>query len=284
MITRRSFLATASLAAAGSLPVVAGERDAFTFGLTPVLVTDDRELLGHLRAYLEQRLGLPVKLVQRRTYQEITALLLAGQLDAAWICGYPYVVHRAALGLVGVPVWKGRPLYQSYLIVSANRGAGGLTDLRGDIHAFSDPDSNSGYLVTRTRLAEMGETPESFFARSFFTYGHRNVVRAVAAGLAQSGSVDGYVWEVLRSTEPDLVVPTKPVQKSDWLGFPPVAALGSRMDEPVIRAFTDALRAMADDADGRAVLGLLHLDGFTAAEPSLFDGIAAQVRFLGDRA
>jgi phosphonate transport system substrate-binding protein len=284
MITRRSFLVRASLAAAGGLPAVAGERDAFTFGLTPVLVTDDRQLLAHLRAYLEQRLRQPVKLVQRRTYQEITALLLAGQLDAAWICGYPYVVHRDVLALVGVPLWKGRPLYQSYLIVQADREAEGLSDLRGDIHAFSDPDSNSGYLVTRTRLAEMGESPQSFFARFFFTYGHRNVVRAVAAGLAQSGSVDGYVWEVLKATEPGLVAPTRPVQKSDWLGFPPVAALKSRMHEPAIRAFTDALRGMADDPDGRAVLTLLHLDGFAAADPSVFDGIAAQVRFLADRA
>jgi phosphonate transport system substrate-binding protein len=284
MITRRSFLITSSVAALAAPSVIAAERDAFTFGLTPVLVTDDRELLAHLRAYLEQRLGRPVKLVQRRTYQEITALLLAGQLDAAWICGYPYVVHRGALALVGVPVWKGQSLYQSYLIVRAEREARGLADLRGDIHAFSDPDSNSGYLVTRTRLAEMRKSPESFFARFFFTYGHRNVVRAVASGLAQSGSVDGYVWEVLKSTEPELVAPTKPVQKSDWLGFPPVAALKSRMNEPAVRAFTEALRTMTDDPDGRAVLALLHLDGFAAAEPSLFDGIAAQVRFLGERA
>lgn len=284
MISRRAFLMTASLVAAGSLPGPAGAREAFTFGLTPVMLTDDRQLLAHLRAYLEKRLGRPVQLVQRRTYQEITALLLAGQLDAAWICGYPYAVHRDALALVGVPVWKGRPLYQSYLIVQAERDAGGLPDLRGDIHAFSDPDSNSGYLVTRTRLAEIRESPESFFGRFFFTYGHRNVVRAVAARLAQSGSVDGYVWEVLKATEPELVAPTKPVQKSDWLGFPPVAALRSRMDEPAIRAFTDALRTMADDPDGRAVLALLHLDGFAAAEPSLFDGIAAQVRFLAERA
>ena len=69
---------------------------------------------------------------------------------------------------------------------------------------FPIPDSNSGYLVTRGLLADKGTSPEAFFRQFFYTYGHRNVVRAVAAGLAQSGSVDGYVWEVLQEVEPEL--------------------------------------------------------------------------------
>ncbi len=69
------------------------------------------------------------------------------------------------------------------------------------------PDSNSGFLVTRALLAENRFLPGGFFSRTFFTYGHRNVIRAVASGLAQSGSVDGYVWEVMREIEPELVTP-----------------------------------------------------------------------------
>jgi phosphonate transport system substrate-binding protein len=80
------------------------------FGLTPVFLTSDLELLAHLRAYLERATGRPVRLVTRRTYQEITTLLLSGQLDAAWICGFPFVANRARLALVAVPVWRGRPL------------------------------------------------------------------------------------------------------------------------------------------------------------------------------
>ncbi len=127
----------------------------------------------------------------RRTYQEITALLVSGQIHSAWICGYPFVQYRDALDLVATPSWNGRPLYQSYLIIPADRPADDWRDILGDTHAFSDPDSNSGYLVTRTLLAENGLMLDQFFARHFFTYGHRNVVRAVASRLALSGSVDG---------------------------------------------------------------------------------------------
>ena len=181
---------------AGVPPAVAAG-DELRFGLTPVFLTSDLELLDRLRSYLEHATGSPVRLVTRRTYQEITSLLLSGQLDAAWICGFPFVANQPRLALVAVPVWQGKPLYRSYLITGRDREAASLDDLRGDVHAFSDPDSNSGWLVTATALAGKGQTPERFFGRTIFTYGHRNVIRAVASGLAMSGSVDEYVYEVI---------------------------------------------------------------------------------------
>ena len=121
--------------------------------------------------------------------------------------------------LVAVPVWRGGPRYQSYLIVGTEDEAANLTDLRGGTHAFSDPDSNSGYLVTATDLHRLGEQVDSFFSRSIFTFGHRNVVRAVADGLVRSGSVDGYVWEALSVIEPELTSRTRVIARSEWLGF-----------------------------------------------------------------
>jgi phosphonate transport system substrate-binding protein len=145
------------------------------------------------------------------------------------------------------------------------------------VHAFSDPDSNSGYLVTRALLAENKLLPQAFFSRFFFTYGHRNVIRAVAAGLAQSGSVDGYVYEVMRETEPDLIRQTRIVRRSEWLGFPPVASPKSLTGDPRLARFADALMRMNENPEGRSVLQLLRLDGFITTEPSLFDTIAAKV-------
>jgi phosphonate transport system substrate-binding protein len=160
------------------------------FGLTPVFLDSDIELLAKLERYLTRRLDHPVTLVHRRTYQEITALLLSDQLDAAWICGFPFVQHPAELALVAVPLWRGKPLYQSYLITHKGMAASSIADLRGTVHAFSDPDSNSGFLVTRYLLTTMRERPESFFSRFFFTYGHRNVIRAPRTSSASRSSWD----------------------------------------------------------------------------------------------
>jgi len=285
-LDRRRLLA--GLAGAGALTLFAGRSLAETrevrFGLTPVFLTSDLELLTQLKTYLSGALDRPVTLVTRRTYQEITALLLSGQLDAAWICGYPFIQYRDRLSLVAVPVWRGRPLYQSYLIVDQNRDVEEINDLRGDIHAFSDPDSNSGHLVTQAALAEIGEIPDRFFSKTFFTYSHRNVVRAVASGLAQSGSVDGYVWEVMSELEPDLTGRTKIVRKSEWLGFPPIACAKTAERTDLVADIRRALVAMGEDEAGRKVLDLLRLDGFTPGDASLFDGIAHNyelVRSLG---
>lgn len=267
------------LAAAAGVTVAAPVRGstAFRFGLTPVFLTSDLELLTKLRRYLTRQLGEDVELVQRRTYEEITSLLVSGQIAAAWICGYPYVAYRSQLELVAVPVWHGQPLYQSYLIAKHGRGATRVEDLRGDVHAFSDPNSNSGYLVTAALLAELKSRPRDFFRQTFFTYGHRNVVRAVASGLAKSGSVDGYVWEVMREIEPDLTGRTEIVHRSDWLGFPPIACPKALAGSAAIARLRGALTGMTTDADGRDVLALLRLDGFASVPDSVFDTIAAKV-------
>lgn len=277
--TRRAFLSAASAAAVGLYaPRTWGETQApFKFGLTPVFLSNDLDLLRRLRTYLASHMDIAVELVTRRTYQEITALLVSGQIDAAWICGYPFIQFKAELDLVATPLWHGKPLYQSYLIASADRPADHWQALKGDIHAFSDPDSNSGFLVTRALLAADKLTPSRFFARSFFTYGHRNVIRAVASGLANSGSVDGYVYEVMRETEPDLIANTRIVRKSEWLGFPPIASPKSLAGDTRIARLQRALLDMSADPDGELILSLLRLDGFVIADPSLFDAIAAKV-------
>lgn len=273
--TRRALLAGAGACVAA--PAATRAQQPFRFGLTPVFLTSDLQLLEALQQYLSVAMNNEVQLVLKRTYQEITSQLLSGLLDAAWICGFPFVAYRRELELVAVPVWHGKPTYQSYLIVGADRDSGSIADLRGDIHAFSDPDSNSGYLVTRALLAEQGAKPQDFFRRTFFTFGHRNVVRAVAAGLAQSGSVDGYVWEVLTETEPELTRQTKPAWRSPWMGFPPIATSAGNVGSEGIARLRRALIGMPGDETGRSVLALLRLDGFTPGDPALFDSIAARV-------
>lgn len=250
------------------------------FGLTPVFLTSDLALLDALKAYLAGAMDRPVQLVSRRTYQEITALLVSRQLDAAWICGYPFVAFRNELALVAVPVWNGKPLYQSYLIVGRDTKAEKLVDLAGTVHAFSDPDSNSGYLVTRAALAEMGTSPTRFFRQFFYTYGHRNVIRAVSAGLGAGGSVDGYVYDVLAETDPELAANTRIIRKSELLGFPPIACAAEDAGSPTTVRLRDALLRMAVDPRGRTVLQMLRLDGFSEEAPDLFNGIAAKMKLV----
>ncbi|MBJ2153220.1 PhnD/SsuA/transferrin family substrate-binding protein [Paracoccus sp. IB05] len=237
MKSRRRALLMGLAAAAAPFVVTRGWAQGpapFRFALTPVFLDNDAAVISALRAALAEGMGQDIELVQRRTYQEISGALLDGSVDAAWTCGYPYLQHKTELSLLGVPVWRGQPLYQSYLIVAQDDPATALSDLRGGAHAFSDPDSNSGFLVTASDLARDGQTPDQFFSRVIFTYGHRNVVRSVAGGLTRSGSVDGYVWEALSSAEPDLTARTKVIVRSEWLPGNLLLRDHARCDRPLL--------------------------------------------------
>lgn len=277
LVRRRSLMAGA-VAAMIAGPVRA--QPVFRLGLTPVFLDNDAAVIDGLRLALSRGMGREIELVQRRTYQEITGLLLERSVDAAWLCGYPFLQHADVLDLVAVPVWRGGPRYQSYLIVADDDAATDLAALRGATHAFSDPDSNSGYLVTATDLIRMGARAETFFARSIFTFGHRNVVRAVADGLVRSGSVDGYVWEALATIEPELTARTRVVARSEWLGFPPVCTRRDSAGSEPIQALQEALLGLGQTEVGQRALASLQLDGFQPASTALFDGIAARMAVL----
>lgn len=251
-------------------------------GLTPVFLDDQLAFLNEWRAYLAAQFGQPVTFVQKGSYREIAEMLRQDALDFAWLCGYPYVRYRRQMRLLAVPLFNGKPLYQSYVIVPAtDTRTRSLADLRGKVFAYSDPDSNSGYLYPRFALVQAREDPSRFFARTFFTWGHRKVVQAVASGLAQGGAVDGYVWETLRLLHPDLTGRTRIVQRSPDFGFPPFVARSSLSGSE----FTGMQRVLLDMSgrpDGVAVLKRLNLDGFVPGEPSLFDGIARMMRALDE--
>ncbi len=112
VLSRRSvLLAAAAASALGGLPT-ARAVEAFNFGLTPLFLDNDIELLSMVERYLSARLARPVTLVKRRTYHEISAMLLSGQLDAAWICDDPYVQYQDKLALLAIPLYRRKPLYR----------------------------------------------------------------------------------------------------------------------------------------------------------------------------
>ena len=273
---RRTLLA--ALLAAGAtgpfgLGAIRADTGPLRIGITPVFLDNQTGFIDRWRDYLETRLDRPIEFKQRSTYRQIMDLLLGEDLDFAWICGYPYLRFQYALKLVAVPLYHGEPLYQSYLIVRADdRQTGSIADLKGRIFAYSDPDSNSGFLVPQYQISALGEDRESFFRKSFFTWSHEKVVAAVATGLADGGAVDGYVWDTLAVRNPELAGRTRIVSKSRKFGFPPIVASNTARDEET-RALQQALFGMAGDPEGQRLLGELNLDGFSQQDIALFSGI-----------
>ncbi|MGZ3268714.1 MAG: PhnD/SsuA/transferrin family substrate-binding protein [Croceibacterium sp.] len=288
---RRQLLLTgaiASVAASVGSPALAEARDSaastIRFGTTPVFLDDQDGFLARWSAYLSPAVGTRVLFVHRRSYRDIMGLLRSQELEAAWICGFPWVVNKQDLRGLSIPLYEGAPLYRSYLIVPASDVlTKSHADLAGKVFAYSDPDSNSGFLVPRTTMMRAGINPDHHFSRTFFTWGHKNVVRAVGDGLANGGSVDGYVWETLGRLAPALVAKTRVAWRSPLYGFPPLAVRGS-LEASTEQRLRAALFGMNGTPEGQALLGELNLTGFGPFRPEVFDSIANLVAVAAGRA
>lgn len=282
---RRALRQAAGLLLAGLAPPVRGQNRnrVIRIGTTAVILNDQVRFLDEWARYLQGQFGQPVSFVHRSRYREITELLLGDKLDFAWVCGYPYVSHRQALRLVAVPLYQAKPLYRSYLIVpNSDLKTDSFAELKGKIFAYSDPDSNSGFLVPQYEMLRAGLDPLTLFQKSFFTYAHGKVVAAVAKGIAHGGAVDGYVWETLALRTPELTRRTRVAAKSDEYGFPPLVARRS-IDEAEFRGMQKVLNGMADNPAGESLLKQLNLDGFVQPEERLFDGIGKILAYVSTR-
>ncbi len=246
------------------------------FALTAVVITENLRFLDQLGEYLEDKTGHKVEFVLRKTYREVMDLLESGSIDFAWICGYPYIQKRIPefLKLLTVPVYRGRPRYHSYIIVHNSSLNKKFSDLKGKTFAFSDPDSNSGYLYPLSLIAKRGEKFEEYFRLSLFTFNHTETVQAVAEQFVDGGAVDSYIWEYLAVFRPDLTEQTRIIVKSPSFGFPPIVSrLG--LDPDVIRLMKNTLQDMDQDKTGKNLLERLKLDSFDNFPDSIYNEIRA---------
>lgn len=274
------------LALTASLPAHAGSEEPerpLRIGLTPTFPHDQYQPLEKWRLYMERKLKRRVEFVRRDRYIETMDLLRLKKLDFAWICDYPYVYFKSQVRLLAVPVHKGRPYYQSYLIVPAtDTTTTSYAQLRNKVFAYTDPYSNTGYLTPRYQLQQAGEDPAHFFRKTFFAWSHRRVIEAVATGLADGGAVSSHVWDTLSIGKPELTAAIRVVGKSQEYGFAPFVAQASA-DDNEFRAMERLLLDMRTDEEGREMLRLLNLDGFIAGDARLFERTERVIRAVGEK-
>lgn len=280
-VTRRNFLGACAVLAMSPVRPAFSAR-ALRVGMTPAFLHTQHGLLADWRRYMEAKLDRPVEIVQRDSYRETMDMLRLDQLDFGWICSYPYVYLKKQLRLVAVPLYRSQPYYRAYLIVSASHPQiRGMEQLRGKVFAYADPYSLTGHLFPRYLLRQAGEDPAKYFAKTFFTYSHGKLIEAVADGVAQGGSVDGYVWDSLNALKPAITRRTLLVSQSPEFGFPPFVAHGAVANADFVAVQRMHL-GMRKDEKGNALLQQLNLNGFIQGSPNLYDGVAAMMRAFSE--
>lgn len=232
--------------------------------------------------YMSEKLHRPIELVQRRTYGEINDLVASGGVDIAFVCTGAYVVgsQQRGMELLVAPQVNGEALYYSYLIVPADSPATDLNDLRGKVFAFTDPISTTGRLYPTSLVQALGETPQTFFARTFFTYSHDKAIEAVANHVADGAAVDSLVYDFAVTRDPSLAQKVRIIHRSPPFGTPPVVVTPSI--RPQLRAeLQDLLLGLSDTPQGRAALTAIGVDRFVPVTDRDYDTVRQLVAQVG---
>jgi phosphonate transport system substrate-binding protein len=213
--------------------------------------------------YLSTELDRPVEAVQRRTYMEVNDLIENGEVDLAFVCTSSYLVGKQDFGmqLLVAPMVHGEASYRANIIIPADSSVKELADLRGKVFAFTDPISFTGRMYPTYQLQQMGETPEQFFKRTFFTYSHDDAINAVADGLADGASVDALILDFALKRDPDLAAKIQIIHTSEPFGIPPVV-VGPQIRPQLKAQLEEILLNMHTDSQGLTALQALDYDQF----------------------
>ena len=239
------------------------------------------DVYGDIITYLGQKLSRPTQLVQRTTYADVNRLVQNGEVDLAFVCSQAYVEGHRDFGmeLLVAPQVEGETIYYSYIIVPRDSPVFTFDQLRGGSFAFVDPLSNTGRLVPVYLMAQMDETPDSFFGSYVYTRSHSNSIKWVALKMVDGAAVDSLVWDYAAATDPTFTSKTRIVYTSPPYGIPPVV-VGPELNPALKRRLRDILLTMHKDPEGQEIIHMLRIDRFVPLDDAAYDSIQEMLRFL----
>ncbi len=231
--------------------------------------------------YISDKLGRPVDMVYRKTYDEMDRLLEKGDIDAAFICSAPYVEDKRKFGaeLLVVPQVNGKVFYKSYIIVHKNSNIKDFDGLEGKIFAFTDPKSNSGRLYPIYKLAKNGQNPEDFFKKYVYSYSHNKSVELVAKKVVDGAAVENLIYNYLQQQNSPYTRQTRIIEKSPDFGIPPMVTT-PKVPTFLKEKMKEILVNMHNDQKGRKILSSMLIEKFVEASDSNYDSVRIMESFV----
>lgn len=152
-----------------------------------------------LGGYVEEALGVPVKMFAPADYNGVMQGLLGGSIDMAWLGSSAYagvyIQNPEAVEPVLIKVnLDGTIGYHSIGFARKDSGITSLDDMEGKVFGFGDPNSTSGYLIPSIEIPQYKDgitmEPGDYFGDVTFVGGHEQTIIAV-----NNGDIDaGVTW------------------------------------------------------------------------------------------
>ena len=250
--------------------------------ITSIQAPNADALCRSISAYLGSALSIPTQFVDDLPWQEREAALDSGGIQVGWMCGLPYVWkadHKPPLvDLLVAPVMVGprydnRPIYFSDVVARSDSPFHSFNDLRGRTWAYNEPHSQSGYNITRYKLATLDER-KGFFSRVIAAGSHQSALKFVLSGAADASAIDSTVLETELNLDPTL---QNRIRIIDVLGPSPIPpwVVTHGLPEELRSRLRNALLEMHLDPGGREILANGRTARFVAVTDHDYDPIRA---------
>jgi phosphonate transport system substrate-binding protein len=276
-----ALFATASCAFAQSSNASAGSPRPLRLALSAAFVSESGVgVYQKLADHLAVKMGIPCEFVSGLAYGTINDMLKTGAVDAAFVCGMPYVLERdkpdPSVVLVAAPVMKdarygGKPQYFSDLIVKKDSPIRSFADLKGKVYVYNDKLSNSGYNMPRYKLVELGET-KGYFGKVLRSGSHEESIRMVAQGEADASFVDSLVLDYDRAKGTGYAAAVRVIESRGPSSTCPVVASLKTPEDRRLK-LQAALLGMDKDPAGRKILDEALVLRFDKVEDSMYNDI-----------
>jgi phosphonate transport system substrate-binding protein len=191
--------------------------------------------------------------------------LAEGQYDLAYMNPYHYTVFHEQPGYIAFATQRDKRI-RGILVAPADTELAGLEGLEGATLAFPAPAAFAASVLPRAALRKAGIAFEPRYVRS-----HDSVYRTVAEGLYPAG---GGIERTFGNAAPEVRTQLKILWRTE--GFTPHAfASHPRVEPTAVARLRDAMVAMADDAEGLALLSSIGFSGIESATDSDWDDVRA---------
>ncbi|MBK8904130.1 MAG: PhnD/SsuA/transferrin family substrate-binding protein [Anaerolineaceae bacterium] len=253
--------------------------------LTTCQAANTHAVTAAVADYLVQQLGQEVHFVINTPWQERLRQVIDGQIQMGWICGYPYVQQTAvphpALELLALPVMAGaryqdRPIYFSDVVVRRDSRFTSFADLRGAAWAYNEVGSQSGYHITRYKLAQIGENG-TFFGQTVASGAHLRSLEMVLAGEVDASAIDSTVLEMALREDPALAGQIRIIEALGPSSIPPWVVHRS-VPAPLRQSIRRALTQMHLDPAGQQILALGEMARFETAVDAHYDPLRQMLK------
>jgi phosphonate transport system substrate-binding protein len=214
---------------------------------------------------IERELGIPTELAVGESFAQFAA----GELDAGFICGLPYVElarqRPSPVEVLTAPVLAGdrygsRPIYFSDVIVRRDSLFQSFADLRGRIWAYNDFDSHSGYKTS------------GFFGRVVAAGFHQRAMRMVAAGEVDGAAIDSQVLEIELRGHPALASELRVVEVLGPSTIQPLV-VSAGLPPDLKAALREAVLRVHEDPAARRAFGRGLVERFVTVTDADYDDI-----------